>query len=468
MPATSDFTQPRSSGYCYRQVNQDSEPMTDPRFLSWYNTETASNPYQLPRFPSSRYGDSNEELQEPVDTPTVEKDERPLLAWNVGNTHDVALSSYLPNAQGPYQYAGLHSIEGDNSRWNIPSYSFGYPTPQSDLSLSPAQEAHRGFPSVSLHDNNKRDDLQAASDLIDVQEGFEALATVGREFSHNLTPPSPEGPEFSLRQSRNYRQASDPNESHDDDNFQSEPYAQLILRALKSAPGHRMVLKDIYQWFEKNTNKAKGNSKGWQNSIRHNLSMNGAFKKIDQDLPTDNAKRGFIWVLEASALAGGVKSTTRYRKSGSSKRVAKAGHAAPERQRSGAKGGKAARNAAKVRRSARIDRPRSWYPEDIPLESIETPLTNMGDQPLTPASIWTPDGMESMFGSASRSLTPLSTGQSMYSYGDIAGVTSDIPDGPLFADECENMGADDLMAFHSTFGSDNAVPRSSNHTLQLM
>lgn len=55
-----------------------------------------------------------------------------------------------------------------------------------------------------------------------------------------------------------------------------EPYAQLIYRALKSAPGHAMVLKEIYEWFEHNTDKAKNAaSKGWQNSIRHNLSMNG-------------------------------------------------------------------------------------------------------------------------------------------------------------------------------------------------
>lgn len=54
-----------------------------------------------------------------------------------------------------------------------------------------------------------------------------------------------------------------------------EPYAKLIYRALKDAPNHAMVLKDIYQWFERHTDKAKSPSKGWQNSIRHNLSMNG-------------------------------------------------------------------------------------------------------------------------------------------------------------------------------------------------
>ena len=76
------------------------------------------------------------------------------------------------------------------------------------------------------------------------------------------------------------RTASKPNnftgEDTDEDGSRgSEPYAQLIYRALMSAPGHRMVLKDIYEWFEKHTDKAKSSSKGWQNSIRHNLSMNG-------------------------------------------------------------------------------------------------------------------------------------------------------------------------------------------------
>jgi hypothetical protein len=50
-----------------------------------------------------------------------------------------------------------------------------------------------------------------------------------------------------------------------------------------SAPGHKMVLKEIYEWFEKNTNKSKNSdSKGWQNSIRHNLSMNAVSLPIDR------------------------------------------------------------------------------------------------------------------------------------------------------------------------------------------
>lgn len=55
-----------------------------------------------------------------------------------------------------------------------------------------------------------------------------------------------------------------------------QPYAQLIYHALLHAPNHTMILKDIYEWFERFTNKAShSTTKGWQNSIRHNLSMNG-------------------------------------------------------------------------------------------------------------------------------------------------------------------------------------------------
>ncbi|KAF2090012.1 winged helix DNA-binding domain-containing protein, partial [Saccharata proteae CBS 121410] len=73
-------------------------------------------------------------------------------------------------------------------------------------------------------------------------------------------------------------------------------YAKLIYRALMEAPGHTMVLRDIYSWFAKNTDKAEDKkATGWKNSIRHNLSMNGAFKKVDP--PGDDARKGNLWQL---------------------------------------------------------------------------------------------------------------------------------------------------------------------------
>lgn len=59
------------------------------------------------------------------------------------------------------------------------------------------------------------------------------------------------------------------------------PYAQLIYQAFMSSPRRAMTLQEIYRWFLENTDKGRkstmggGTGKGWQNSIRHNLSMNG-------------------------------------------------------------------------------------------------------------------------------------------------------------------------------------------------
>ncbi|KAJ4982910.1 fork head domain-containing protein [Stagonosporopsis vannaccii] len=132
-----------------------------------------------------------------------------------------------------------------------------------------------------------------------------------------------------------------------------QPYAQLIYRALLNAPQYTMVLRDIYEWFRIHTDKAThSETKGWQNSIRHNLSMNGAFEKVDS--PADASTKGFMWRLTEDALREGVKSTTRYRSKAPNKRALHRAHPLPQRQASGAKGGHAARRAANQRRSQRV------------------------------------------------------------------------------------------------------------------
>ncbi|KAN0093770.1 hypothetical protein V8E51_016954 [Hyaloscypha variabilis] len=118
-----------------------------------------------------------------------------------------------------------------------------------------------------------------------------------------------------------------------------EPYAKLIYRALMSKPNHSMVLQEIYQWFRENTVKGSSDTKGWMNSIRHNLSMNAAFKKTERKVPGDETKKSTEWVLEEFAIKDGVQSTTRYRKGTNAKKFMKADPPATTRQHSGRRGG---------------------------------------------------------------------------------------------------------------------------------
>ena len=67
------------------------------------------------------------------------------------------------------------------------------------------------------------------------------------------------------------------------------PYAQLIYQALMSVDNHQMILKDIYKWIAENTDKAADPEfTGWQNSVRHNLSMNHVSNDPLLSLPSIN------------------------------------------------------------------------------------------------------------------------------------------------------------------------------------
>ncbi|OAP56250.1 hypothetical protein AYL99_09429 [Fonsecaea erecta] len=150
----------------------------------------------------------------------------------------------------------------------------------------------------------------------------------------------------------------------DEDAVDDKPYARLIYEALMQAPGHRMMLREIYEWFRHNTTKPQeSGSNGWQNSIRHNLSMNKVSRVNPFSSPTNTTVQAFendrdsakgnsrkatsVWILTDEAIKNGVQSTTRYRKTGTGKKSMGGRIPAIQRQRAGAKGGRAARHAAK-------------------------------------------------------------------------------------------------------------------------
>lgn len=73
-------------------------------------------------------------------------------------------------------------------------------------------------------------------------------------------------------------------------------YATLIGMSILRAPNRRMTLAQIYKWISDTFSYYKNSDSGWQNSIRHNLSLNKAFVK--QERPKDDPGKGNYWAIE--------------------------------------------------------------------------------------------------------------------------------------------------------------------------
>ncbi|KAK3110276.1 hypothetical protein LTR53_015601 [Teratosphaeriaceae sp. CCFEE 6253] len=258
-------------------------------------------------------------------------------------------------------------------------------------------------------------------------------------------------------------------------------YAQLLWRCLKEAPEHTMTLKELYDWVREHSQKAKDpKNRGWQNSVRHNLSMNAAFERVPPR-ETQGVNKGSLWRLTPAALRDGVISTTRYRKDPKHKPLKRATPAL-KRQISGAKGGQATRDAQRRQQQLREARsypnlsarqrhnlrqpprhsptmmsPMPFFGHHAPphpfLPTPQSPYFDVEEQisPMPRSAPLTPPRAQMLFDLHSKSImTDFSFGHIDFTNGGIIGEHDDFtPDTPSLATEASYMSDDGMQSLMS-------------------
>ncbi|XP_063041166.1 forkhead box protein K1 [Engraulis encrasicolus] len=135
----------------------------------------------------------------------------------------------------------------------------------------------------------------------------------GYRFGRNITSELQLAAEYAAKAvSEQQHRESSGRDSPKDESKPPYSYAQLIVQAISSAQDRQLTLSGIYAHITKHYPYYRTADKGWQNSIRHNLSLNRYFIKVPRS--QEEPGKGSFWRVDPSTEAKLVEQAFRKRR----------------------------------------------------------------------------------------------------------------------------------------------------------
>lgn len=221
----------------------------------------------------------DEQEQAHIRVPSSPKQRAPLPPLRI-NIPDTGYSSPFPSPTG--------TISAANSCPASPRAGQGRRNISADLQMVAAAVAYD--PQNSALDRHESG--QSSSRQISPEPGVESRYRSGNNAGPNGTAPHYSPPK--------------------DDSKPPYSYAQLIVQAIASAQDKQLTLSGIYSYITKNYPYYRTADKGWQNSIRHNLSLNRYFIKVPRS--QEEPGKGSFWRIDPQSEAKLIEQAFRRRR----------------------------------------------------------------------------------------------------------------------------------------------------------